>query len=220
MTGKIRGFKAEVMKVSPDIRFVHCIIHREHLTFRKIVCELNSIMNDVISMLSRGKVLKRVIELSDELRIFLHDIKPDFSALLSNEKWMCLASYLADVFDKVNELNLSLQDHISWAPKEQLINIRENSTLETKFNEKELTEFWLRRQQEYPVILKAALLIIIPFASTYLRETTFSQLQIIKNKQRSCISQQSLEANLRISVSNNTPDINMLCENMQAQQSH
>lgn len=140
MTGRISGFKAEVTKVSPDVRFVHCIIHREHLTFRKIGCELNLIMNDVVSMvnivktcalntrlfkilcedmgsnhntllfhtdvrwLSRGKVLKRVIELSDELRIFLREIKPDLSALLSNEKWMCLASYLADVFDKVNEL--------------------------------------------------------------------------------------------------------------------
>jgi len=27
-----------------------------------------------------------------------------------NEKWMCLSSFLADVFDKVNELNLSLQN--------------------------------------------------------------------------------------------------------------
>jgi len=53
--------------------------------------------------------LERVIELSDELQIFLRDIKPDLSALLSNEKWMCLASYLTDVFDKVNELNISLQ---------------------------------------------------------------------------------------------------------------
>ncbi|KAL4125849.1 hypothetical protein QTP88_010089 [Uroleucon formosanum] len=215
-------------------------------------------------------VLKRVIELSDELRIFLREIKPDLSAPLSNEKWMCLASYLADVFDKVNELNVSLQgqstnilvltsklqafnkklsswlnafnngdtsiftslhdfltvnelslttsvasvitehmssmlqflskyfpnlninneynwiktpfstslkyDHIPWAIKEQLIEIREDSTLESEFHEKELSEFWLRRQQEYPLISKAALLILIPFASTYLCETAFSQL--------------------------------------------
>ncbi|CAI6354690.1 unnamed protein product [Macrosiphum euphorbiae] len=99
-------------------------------------------------------------------------------------------------------------------------NAQEDSTLEAELNEKELTEFWLRQQQEYPVISKAALLILIPFALTYLCETAFSQLQIIKNKHRSCISQQSLEANLRISVSNITPDINMLCENIQAQPSH
>jgi hypothetical protein len=86
--------------------------------------------------------------------------------------------------------------------------------LETEFNEKELTTFWLRRQQEYPVISKATLLILIPFALTYFCETAFLQHKIIKNKHRSRISQQSLEANLH--NSNITPDINMICENMQA----
>lgn len=54
---------------------------------------------------SRGKRLKRVTELSDELGIFLRNIKPDLSTLLSNEKWTCLS----DTFDKVNEFNLSFQ---------------------------------------------------------------------------------------------------------------
>jgi len=65
-------------------------------------------------------------------------------------------------------------DHVSWAAKELLIEIRKNSTLETEFNEKELTEFLLRQQQEYPVISKEALLILMPFASTYICETAFS----------------------------------------------
>jgi len=101
-----------------------------------------------------------------------------------------MLKFLYEYFPNLNKNNehgwiiipfsISLKyDHISWAAKEQLIEIRENSTLETKFNEKELTDFWLRRQ-EYPVISKAALLIFIPFASTYLCEIAFSQLQIIK----------------------------------------
>lgn len=49
MTGRISsGFKAEMMKISPDVRFIHCIIHREHLTVRKISCELNLIINDIV----------------------------------------------------------------------------------------------------------------------------------------------------------------------------
>jgi len=52
MTGRISGFKTEVMKVSSDIRFIHYIIHREHYIFRKIGCELNSIMNDLVSMVN------------------------------------------------------------------------------------------------------------------------------------------------------------------------
>jgi hypothetical protein len=78
----------------------------------------------------------------------------------------------------------------------------------------------LRQQQEYPFILKEALLILILFASKYLCETTFSQLQIIKNKHRFCLSEETLEANLRITVSNITPDIDLLCKNMQTHPLH
>lgn len=39
------------MKISPNVRFVHYPIHRQHLTFRKIGCELNLIINDVVSMI-------------------------------------------------------------------------------------------------------------------------------------------------------------------------
>jgi len=71
-------------------------------------------------------------------------------------------------------------EHISWAAKEQLLEIIEESTLENDFNENELSEFWLRRQQELIVISEATLHILIPYASTYLFETALSQLQIIK----------------------------------------
>lgn len=49
-----------------------------------------------------------------------------------------------------------------------------------EFYEKELTEYWLRRQQKYPLISKGALLISVPIASTNFCETVFSQLEIIK----------------------------------------
>lgn len=52
MNGRISCLKSNVMNVSPDIKVVHCIIHREHLTFRKIGCELNLIMNEVESMVN------------------------------------------------------------------------------------------------------------------------------------------------------------------------
>jgi hypothetical protein len=29
MTGKVRGFVAKVREVNPEIRFDHCLIHRE-----------------------------------------------------------------------------------------------------------------------------------------------------------------------------------------------
>lgn len=55
---------------------------------------------------------------------------------------------------------------------------REDWTLEAEFNEKELSEFWLRWQQKYPVISKAALVILMPFASTYFCETDFYDFKL------------------------------------------
>lgn len=40
------------------------------------------------------------------------------------------------------------RDNIPWATKEEPVEIRVDSTLETELTEKELTEFWLRRQQD------------------------------------------------------------------------
>lgn len=69
MTGRISGFKAEVMKISCDVIFVHCITHREHLTFQKIDRQLNLIMNDVVPMVNfmkprahSSRILKKFYE--------------------------------------------------------------------------------------------------------------------------------------------------------------
>lgn len=267
-----------------------------------------------VRWLSRGKVLNRIVELKDELRIFLLDKKPDLASLFNDKNWMCLVSYLADFFGKVNELNISLQgrdtnilvlntkliafqqklcswtdsinegnmerfpclheflvsneilismeikkiimnhidetkgffdkyfpninedrkydwirtpfakslkyDHIKWVLQEELIDIRSDNSIEFEFNEKSITEFWIRRQQEYPSISKEALLKLMPFATTYLCETAFSSLLIIKSKHRSCISTNALEQNLRIGISEILPDIDYLCQNMQSHPSH
>jgi hypothetical protein len=85
------------------------------LTLFSILCrELGSIRETLlydteVRWLSRGKVLERVTELSDELCLFLHDTRLDLSAHFSDQKWMFFTLYLADIFEKVNELNLSLQ---------------------------------------------------------------------------------------------------------------
>ena len=52
MTGKISGFKAEVKKVCPDAKHIHCIIHREHLVFRHMCSELTKVLNEVMSIVN------------------------------------------------------------------------------------------------------------------------------------------------------------------------
>lgn len=68
-----------------------------------------------VRWLSRGRVLTRLFELKDELRIFLMDNDCDktsvakFLGFLNDEFWLLRLAYLSDVFSYLNALNMSLQ---------------------------------------------------------------------------------------------------------------
>ena len=59
--------------------------------------------------LSRGKTLTRLFELRTELEAFLTDIPLNLKDRLSDKSWLFRLAFLADMFGKLNELNLSLQ---------------------------------------------------------------------------------------------------------------
>ena len=60
--------------------------------------------------LSRGKFLKRVFDLLDELKPFFNQrIKPKFEEIFSDKTKLKKIAYLADIFAILNELNVSLQ---------------------------------------------------------------------------------------------------------------
>ena len=350
MVGNISGFIAEVRKVCPNTRHIHCILHREQLVFRKMGNELNEVFTEVativnfikrqatssrlfrilctemgskyetllyhseIRWLSQGKVLQRIVELKDELRIYLIDKNHKLADRFCDYSWICTLSYLADFFGKVNDLTMSLQGkstnilllntklqafqeklsvwlqcftqgsttmfiylnqfieennfplsmklqkiianhltelisffkkyypilnqdnehdwirtpfsnnlqfgHLTWKLQEDLIDIRSDSTLETEMSAMQISEFWIKRQTDYPILANMALHMLIPFATTYLCESAFSSLLFIKNKYRSCLSTESVENNLRIVISDISPDIDLLCNNIQAHPSH
>jgi hypothetical protein len=59
-----------------------------------------------------------------------------------------------------------------------------------------MASFWLSLQQEYPIITKKGIEALLPFSASYLCETGFSVMNMMKRKNRSRL--QTLEEDLRV----------------------
>ena len=81
--------------------------------------------------------------------------------------------------------------------------------------------FWkYMTEEKYPNIRKCAMCLLDFFGSTYLCESTISHMKHIKSKNRSTLTDDHLDACLRLAVSAYTPNYMKLVDNMQCQQSH
>ena len=59
--------------------------------------------------LSRSKIIQRLFELREELLMFLGDHNAELASIMADKIWLSKVAYLADIFNKLNKLNLSLQ---------------------------------------------------------------------------------------------------------------
>jgi hypothetical protein len=104
-----------------------------------------------VRWLSRGTVLKRLVELK-EVRRFLQDSGSPLYQQFLDKKWLALLSYVSDIFDKLNGLNSSLQgpnatvlqvfDKVSAFMKKTMLwkSLCESDTLEMFINMTEYLE--------------------------------------------------------------------------------
>ncbi|GBP70851.1 Zinc finger BED domain-containing protein 5 [Eumeta japonica] len=86
--------------------------------FGKICEEMGSVQKQLllhaeVCWLSRGKVVSRVFELRDEIRMFFMKnylrCANNHADHFNDFEWLTLVAYLADIFSALNELNLGLQ---------------------------------------------------------------------------------------------------------------
>lgn len=53
--------------------------------------------------------MRRLFEMRDEVRLFLLDIQSPYAESLTDPTFLTNLAYLADIFDRLNGLNMSLQ---------------------------------------------------------------------------------------------------------------
>ncbi|CAG9564712.1 unnamed protein product [Danaus chrysippus] len=125
---------------------------------------------------------------------------------LEKETWV-RSPFLIDI-DSISDEDLI---------KDDLIDMRSKEVLKAEFQAKDLGDFWGSLSQAYPLLVKRAMSILIPFATTYLCEAGFSIMMSIKTKSRNRLN---VADDMRLALSKTVPQINVLIEAKQQHPSH
>ena len=289
--------------IDPVVSVVNTIRARalRHRQFKSLLEDLKAEYGDVIyhssvRWLSLGKVIKRVWSLQDEILLFLDmkNISHDFVTKVKCQEWRYEMMFAADILEKLNELNVTLQGngllaHEMWnhvksfrakldlfarqavegnfchfpllgkqkvpesistkitnylkslneeitrrfqdfqkiEPKFnllsypftadidtasedlqlELIDLQSDYTLKEMFHEKTLVDFYSSLSAEkFPCMKKFGGKMFSIFGSTYICEQSFSCMKINKNKHRCSLTDVNLQAMMRISTTNMTPN--------------
>ncbi|XP_037367457.1 SCAN domain-containing protein 3-like [Talpa occidentalis] len=115
---------------------------------------------------------------------------------------------------------LSSKDHLNLTVtlQDELLRLATDEGLKMNFdNTASLPSFWIKVKSEYPELAEIALKSLLLFPSTYLCETGFSTLSVIKTKHRNSLN---IHYPLRVALSSIQPRLDKLTSKKQAHLSH
>jgi len=98
-----------------------------------------------------------------------------------------------------------------------LIELSSDKELESTFNSMSNSKFWIRMKNEYPNLHEITVRFPLCFSTTYLCETAFSALTVLKTKQRNRLQ---LSYCFRLAIISIHPRINKLTDRKRQQKFH
>ena len=117
-----------------------------------------------------------------------------------------------------NQSAIKAANIVDLLAQEQLLELSMGRSLQLKHNEMNFGNFFISIRPDYPQLFQPAIHVLLPFITTYLCESAFSSLTLIKNKQRSGLK--SVEHELRVCLPDIQPRIKTICARMQSHPSH
>lgn len=154
-------------------------------------------------------------ELQQEIKEHLSILKEEFS------------HYFPDINSNENiQLKLARNpfrcpvDDLPDDIQDEFLELINNTATKEEFKEQEQfssSNFWTKMLSAFPKISKFALKVLIPFSSTYLCESGFSTLLVIKSKARNRLD---AEADMRCALSHTDPRIDLIVSTKQIHCSH
>ncbi|XP_054573034.1 LOW QUALITY PROTEIN: zinc finger BED domain-containing protein 5-like, partial [Eptesicus fuscus] len=156
-----------------------------------------------------------------------HDIEPDkrITMIISvKEHLHMLADEISSYFPNLPDTPFALArspvtvkvEDVPETAQEEFIELINNDAVRTDFSTMPVTKFWIKCLQSYRV-LSETVLHLLPFPTTYLCETGFSSLLVIKSKYRSRLV---VEDDLRCALAKTAPRISDLLRKKQFQPLH
>lgn len=97
-----------------------------------------------------------------------------------------------------------------------MIDLQSSATHREEF-EKVGVNFWIKLTDSFPLLTQRAFQVLVPFVTTYLCESGFPSLVIIKTKARNRLK---ADDDMRVALSETAPRINKLIESMNQQCYH
>ena len=124
--------------------------------------------------------------------------------------------YFSENMEKHNWIRNSFVDNanalqgFTSLEAEQFMDLSSDLTLKSLYNPNSLISFWVKAQSEFPLVGCKALCVLVPFAMSYLCETGFSTVAVIKSQ---CINK--IECDMHVKL-----QFNKMCIEQQAHCSH
>ena len=202
----------------------------EHVTeFRGILTLFKrQIESDDLIMFPNTKALSGdVHEAAACLSDYLDDIIIEFDSrftdfsdleqvfLFIKDPFICSqTSSIAELFEKHFDINKAECEL-------ELVGLKAELGLKHQHAENDATSFWLQFvPARFRILRLVATRILVMFGSTYICESAFSNMKFIKNPHRSRLTDEHMDAILRIALSSFDPRFSLLVSNLQSQPSH
>lgn len=137
------------------------------------------------------------------------DLEIELADIADKDLWVSKFKCLTVDLEEVARQKATLVKEHKWSDIESLPK-----------TDKIVFDTWNAIPETYMNMKKIAFGVLSIFGPTYLCEQVFSSMNFIKSKYRSRLTTESLQSCLKIKVSSYSPDIGMICSDLQKQKSH
>jgi hypothetical protein len=191
---------AFLIDLTAKLNYLDFELQGDNKTTIKMMGTIDSTFNEFVYLLCTDKLLKgfkRIFKDFERMKFNLSFITNPFQERDISES----AELISPVFkENVSELEL------------EIINLQ-TDLLKTRLND---TNFWnLVPSEQCPFLKRVSLKVNASFGFTYLNESGFPTMKILKSKYRSSLTDKHLNDCMRVALTKYTPNYNKLAEEMQ-----